>query len=112
MSIFLFRSYYKSFQFALFKSKTFSPSEFDFSDTLSRRLKKISKEKQKHVENDGFIESTQRKKVGFESNLAEMLYDASPISGKLLRAYSCLFTPIRTVKFSKTDQQSLSCIFL
>jgi len=97
---------------SLFKSKTFSPEEFGFPDTLPRRLKQISGREAKHVENDGFIESTQRKKMGFEFNLAGMLYDASPIREKLLRAYYCLSTPIRTAKFSKIDQQSVSCILL
>jgi hypothetical protein len=35
----------------------------------------------KHVENDGFIDSTQRKKISFAPNLAEILYNLSSIKG-------------------------------
>jgi hypothetical protein len=40
-----------------------------------------------------------------------MLYDASPIRGKLLRAYYCVSAPIRTAKFSKIDQKSLLAFY-
>jgi hypothetical protein len=35
----------------------------------------------KHVENDGFIDSTQRKKICFAPNFAEILYNPSSIKG-------------------------------
>jgi hypothetical protein len=56
----------------------------------------------KHVEYDGFIPSTQRKKVGFMPNLAEMLYNTSPIKGIYWGTYCCLSAPIRMAKNLKS----------
>jgi hypothetical protein len=52
----------------------------------------------KHVEYDGFIPSTQQKKVGFVLNLAEMLYNTSPIKGIYWGTYCCLSASIRMAK--------------
>ena len=79
---------------------------------VSEALLNMRRFSQKHVENDGFMDSTQRKKVGFESYLAEMLYITSSMKRTYSGAYCCLSASIRTSKLSKTDQQSLFCILL
>jgi hypothetical protein len=55
-----------------------------------------------HVENDGFIDPTQRKKVGFEPNLAQMLYITSSMKRNYCGAYCCLYTSYSNIKNLKS----------
>ena len=49
-------------------------------------------------ENDGFIDATQREKIGFAPNLAKMLYNPSSIKENSCGAYCRLSASLRVVK--------------
>src|SRR5271156_6195041 len=64
----------------------------------------------KKRENDGFIDATQRKKIGFAPNLAKMLYNPSSIKGNSCGAYCCLSASLRVAKSQNTTFPPIGAI--
>jgi hypothetical protein len=81
--------------------RTFWCSKFRDLCLVSEALRNMRRFIQ-HVENDGFIDPTQRKKVGFEPNLAQMLYITSSMKRNYCGAYCCLYTSYSNIKNLKS----------